>query len=51
MSARVLTDGLPDDAFKPIEGDDKTVCAEAKKRNKSERQQLALFLPHPCGCR
>lgn len=40
---RVLADGLPDDAFKPIEGDDKTVCAEAKKRNKSERQQLALF--------
>ena len=40
---RVLADGLPDDAFKPIEGDDKTVCAEAKKRNKSERRQLALF--------
>jgi hypothetical protein len=40
---RVLADGLPDDAFKPIEGDDKTVCTEAKKRNKSERQQLALF--------
>lgn len=39
----VLADGLPDDAFKPIEGDDKSVCAEAKKRNKSERQQLALF--------
>jgi len=40
---RVLRDGLPDDAFKPIEGDDKTICTEAKKRNKSERQQLALF--------
>ena len=40
---RALADGLPDDAFKPIEGDEKTVCAEAKKRNKNERQQLALF--------
>ena len=40
---RVLADGLPDDAFKPIEGDDKTACGEAKKRNKSERHQLALF--------
>jgi hypothetical protein len=40
---RVLADGLPDDAFKPLTGDDKTISAEAKKRNKSERQQLALF--------
>lgn len=40
---RVLDDGLPDDAFKPIAGDDKAFCAESKKRNKSERQQLALF--------
>ena len=40
---RALRDSLPDDAFKPIEGDDKTVCTEAKKRNKAERQQLALF--------
>jgi hypothetical protein len=40
---RALADGLPDDAFKSIEGDDKTVCAEAKKRNKDESRQLALF--------
>jgi hypothetical protein len=40
---RVITDGLPDDAFRPLTGDDKAVCAEAKKRNKSERQQLVLF--------
>jgi hypothetical protein len=38
-----LTDGLPDDAFKPLIGDDKAVCTEAKKRNKDERSQLALF--------
>jgi len=35
---RVLRDGLPDDAFKPIEGDDKAVCANAKKQNKLERK-------------
>jgi hypothetical protein len=40
---RVLAEGLPDDAFKPLTGDDKAVCAETKKLNKSERQQLTLF--------
>ena len=40
---RVLDDGLPDEAFNPITGDEKAVCAEAKKRNKDERKQLALF--------
>ncbi|MBU0966249.1 MAG: N-6 DNA methylase [Proteobacteria bacterium] len=30
--------GLPDDAFKPFEGDDKQACAELKKRNKGERK-------------
>ena len=40
---RVLADGLPDDSFKPLTGDDPDICKEAKKRNKSERQQLALF--------
>lgn len=39
----LLADGLPDDAFKPIAGDDKAVCTEAKKRNKEERRQIALF--------
>lgn len=32
--------GLPDEAFKPIEGDDKMACAVLKKRNKSERKGL-----------
>jgi hypothetical protein len=40
---RLLDEGLPDDAFKPIAGDDKVVCTEAKKRNKEERTQLVLF--------
>jgi len=35
---RLLAEGIPDDAFKPIEGDDKKVCAELKKSNKKERE-------------
>ena len=31
----LIATGLPDDAFKPIEGDDKKACAELKKRNKA----------------
>ena len=34
----LLEKGLPDDAFNPIEGDVKTVCAELKRQNKRERQ-------------
>ncbi len=30
--------GIPDDAFNPIEGDMKTVCAELKRQNKREHQ-------------
>ena len=29
--------GLPDAAFKPIEGDDKKTCSQLRKRNKTER--------------
>ena len=36
----LIAAGLPDDAFKPIEGDDKKACAVLKKRNKSERKGL-----------
>jgi hypothetical protein len=34
----LLNKGIPDAAFKPIEGDDKTICAALKKRNKEERK-------------
>jgi hypothetical protein len=34
----LIAAGLPDDAFKAIEGDDKKACSELKKRNKSERR-------------
>lgn len=32
--------GLPDDAFTPIEGDDKEACVVLKKRSKAERKGL-----------
>jgi hypothetical protein len=33
----LVAKGIPDDAFKPIEGDEKEACSELKKRNKRER--------------
>ena len=41
----LMEQGIPDDAFKPIEGDDKGFCAEFRKRNKQEREtrQQQLF--------
>ncbi|MCP4607532.1 MAG: N-6 DNA methylase [Planctomycetes bacterium] len=40
----LLANGIPDEAFNPIEGDDKKLCAEFKKKNKAERAgQLSLF--------
>lgn len=40
----LLADGLPDDAFKPIEGDDKKITATLAKQNKAERSaQSSLF--------
>jgi hypothetical protein len=32
----LLEKGIPDDAFKPIEGDNKAICAKFKKLNKEE---------------
>src|SRR5262249_50464817 len=36
----LIVTGLPDEAFTPIEGDDKKACAVLKKRNKAERAGL-----------
>ncbi|MBN8595973.1 MAG: N-6 DNA methylase [Anaerolineae bacterium] len=36
---RLMAEGIPDDAFNPIEGDDPKVAATLKKRNKQERKQ------------
>ncbi len=32
--------GIPDDAFKPIQGDDRAACTELKKRNRVERRGM-----------
>ena len=47
---RLLADGVPDDAFKPIEGDNKKICTELKRVNKKQRleyknRQGYLFSP------
>lgn len=34
----LLAQGIPDDAFKPIEGDDKDVCRQLKKTNRAQRK-------------
>lgn len=36
----LIAKGIPDDAFRPIEGDDKKACAELKKINARERKGL-----------
>ncbi|MDA1014110.1 MAG: N-6 DNA methylase [Planctomycetota bacterium] len=48
---RLLDEGIPDDAFKPIEGDVKKVCTELKADNKKQRKdrekgQGYLFEPY-----
>ncbi|MDP6651432.1 MAG: N-6 DNA methylase, partial [Gammaproteobacteria bacterium] len=40
----LLQDGIPDDAFKPIEGDDKKYCQTYRKQNKEERSGQMSFL-------
>lgn len=37
----LMAAGIPDDAFQPLEGDDKEVVKYYKKRNKQERKDLA----------
>ncbi len=43
----LLAKGIPDSAFEPIEGDDKKICSEYRKKNKEQRtkQQFSLFDP------
>lgn len=36
---KLLEDGIPDDAFKPIEGDDKKIASSLERRNRLEREQ------------
>ena len=40
----LLAQGIPDEAFTPIEGDEKEICKEFKRINKEERnKQMRLF--------
>ncbi|MEJ5241175.1 MAG: DNA methyltransferase [Anaerolineales bacterium] len=40
----VLKEGIPDEAFEPLEGDDRKLAAALKRQNKAEREgQLTLF--------
>jgi hypothetical protein len=40
----LLDEGIPDEAFTPIEGDDREICKEFKRINRDERnKQLRLF--------
>lgn len=46
----LLAKGIPDEAFNPIEGDVKAICAELKRDNKKQRQESGrgqnyLFAP------
>ncbi|HEY7985218.1 MAG TPA: N-6 DNA methylase, partial [Ktedonobacterales bacterium] len=45
VTRTLLADGLPDDAFDPVTGDDKTVARELKRRNSRERDNLTLPFP------
>jgi len=39
----LLRQGIPDEAFSAIDGDDKKYCSLFKRQNKDERKQLQLF--------
>lgn len=46
VTPKLLRDGIPDEAFKPIEGDDKKIVTSLRKRNEKERGgQESLFTP------
>ncbi len=43
----LIRNGIPDEAFDPIEGDEKEACRKLKKRNQGEREGLGgLFTLH-----
>lgn len=44
VTPALLAEGIPDEAFTPIEGDDKEICKEFKRINRDERnKQMRLF--------
>ncbi|MGL5063879.1 MAG: Eco57I restriction-modification methylase domain-containing protein, partial [Microcoleus sp.] len=40
LDIQCLDSGIPDEAFKPVTGDDKTLAAKLKKSNKKDRQAI-----------
>ena len=48
----LISAGLPDDAFKPIEGDDPEACSSLKRLNKAQREGLRhLFIAEDTAIR
>ena len=48
----LISAGLPDDAFKPIDGDDPEACSSLKKLNKAQREGLRhLFIAEDSAIR
>ena len=46
VTPALLADGIPDSAFEPLEGDDRKLCSEFKRKNKREREgNQTLFDP------
>ncbi|MHC5853953.1 Eco57I restriction-modification methylase domain-containing protein [Nostoc sp.] len=46
LDIKCLSKGIPDEAYKPVTGDDKTLATQLKKRNKKEREnknQLSIY--------
>ncbi len=43
LDPEIMANGIPDDAYKPLTGDSKTVCRDLKKRNRHHRGQGDLF--------
>lgn len=44
LNLDVLADGIPDDAFNPVTGDDKKIASALQKRNKQERESYQASL-------
>ncbi|MGK5093224.1 N-6 DNA methylase [Deltaproteobacteria bacterium TL4] len=44
VTPRLLKNGIPDDAFHPIEGDDRAVCSGYKKENSIEKKQRSFLM-------
>ena len=40
MDPKVILDGVPDDAYKELTGDNKALCSDLKRRNRTERTGL-----------